>query len=186
VAKGFNKRFATGNGQPKPVKIPAKARFMAFTQKYEGLTNRIVTPIGLTPAFDPNDYPMGNIPFPITQKNALWDTGATASVLTSATVKELKLTPIGSTTINHAGGTSQSNTYLVNFILPNQVQIFGLTVSECEDIVGGVGAIIGMDIISRGDFSITNVNQKTWISFRVPSMQSIDYVESFNRLTKNR
>ena len=184
MAKGYKRRFEMGNEQPRQVKIPAKANFMAFTQKYNGVTNQIVSPIGLTPAFDPKDYPDGSMPYVMIQKNALWDTGATGSVLTAATVKELKLIATGTTTLNHAGGATQSNTYLVNFYLPNHVMVFGIPVSECEDMVGNFGAIIGMDIIARGDFSITNVNQKTWVSFRIPSMQSIDYVEEHHRLTR--
>ena len=191
MAKGFKNRFETTKGQPRPNKIPEKARFMAFTSKHEGLINKIITPLGLTLPFTPNDYPKGKMPYNPISKFALWDTGATGSFLTAATVRELNLVPTGTTTINHAAKTGEtnnyeSNTYLVNFFLPNHVLIYGVTVSECEDIVGNVGAIIGMDIITRGDFSMTNVNQKTWVSFRVPSMQSIDYVEQHNRLTKRR
>jgi hypothetical protein len=184
MAKGYKKHFKTGNETSRQFKIPAKARFMAFSQKYPGITNRIVSPVGVTPAFDPKDYPDGNIPFNVTDKKALWDTGATGSVLTTATVKELNLTPVGVTTVNHAGGSSQSNTYLVNFYLPNRVAIAGVLVTECDDIAGSFGAIIGMDIIAKGDFSITNVDKKTLVSFRVPSMRSIDYVEEHKRLTK--
>jgi hypothetical protein len=36
--------------------------------------------------------------------------------------------------------------------------------------------IIGMDIITHGDFSMTNVGGKTWVSSRVPSYDSVDYV----------
>lgn len=186
MAKGYKNRLSIEKGKSRPVKIPTKARFMAFTQKYEGMTRRIVSKIGLTPAFDPKDFTNGSMPYPVTEKLALWDTGATGSVLTEATVREMHLTPVGTTTVTHAGGTSQSNTYLVNFYLPNHVGVAGVLVSECKEIEGGVGAIIGMDIITKGDFSITNVDQKTWISFRIPSMQSIDYVESFNKLTNNR
>ena len=189
MAKGYKRRSKMGNRQPRQIKIPAKARFMAFTQEYNGLTNKIVSAVGLTPAFDPKDYPDGNMPYAVTQKNALWDTGATNSVLTTVTVKELGLTAVGTTTVNHAGGTGQghayqSDTYLVNFRLPNHVGVVGVLVSECEDIEGNFGAIIGMDIIARGDFSITNVNQKTTVSFRVPSMRTIDYVGEHKRLIK--
>lgn len=35
-----------------------------------------------------------------------------------------------------------------------------------------------MDIIGIGDFSITNFNQKTCMSFRIPSLHEIDYVNN--------
>jgi hypothetical protein len=44
-------------------------------------------------------------------------------------------------------------------------------------IAGNFGAIIGMDIIRRGDFAITNANGKTKMSFRMPSLKAIDFVE---------
>jgi hypothetical protein len=191
MAKGFNNRFGAARGQPRPTKIPAKARFTAFTIKYEGLVDKIVIPLGLTLPFDPNDYPLGNFPYSPINKFALWDTGASGSFLTAATVRELNLVPTGTRTINHAAKTGEintfeSNTYIVNLFLPNHVIIYGAIVCECEDIAGNVGAIIGMDVITRGDFSITNVDQKTWVSFRAPSMHPIDYVEQHNRLTKRK
>lgn len=43
--------------------------------------------------------------------------------------------------------------------------------------------IIGMDIITQGDFSITNFGGRTLFSFRIPSLHSIDY-ESELRASK--
>jgi hypothetical protein len=42
--------------------------------------------------------------------------------------------------------------------------------------VEGSDVLVGMDVISLGDFSITNVGQKTVVTFRVPSCETIDYV----------
>jgi hypothetical protein len=156
--------------------------FSALTNKYTGITNRIQTPVKISEAFDPDDF-KGNIPpVKIIDKNALWDTGATNSVITSQTAKELNLPPIGSVIVNHAGGSSQATTYLVNLVLPNQVGFKGVQVSECPDSEFGV--IIGMDIICTGDFSITNLNNQTIMSFRHPSISTIDYVEESNNLNK--
>ncbi len=41
-------------------------------------------------------------------------------------------------------------------------------------------ALIGMDVITLGDFSITNHNGSTCMSFRVPSGHEIDYVKNLN------
>lgn len=82
--------------------------------------------------------------------------------------------------VNHFGGTSTKSTYLVNVYLPNAVAFAGVLVTECEQTVH-FGFILGMDVIARGDFSITNVSNQTWVSFRVPSMKSIDYVQEHYR-----
>ena len=67
----------------------------------------------------------------------------TQSVITRATAEALQLVPVGQTTLNHAGGCSQANTYVVNLILPNKVGFAGVLVSECPDVVGDFGAIVG-------------------------------------------
>jgi hypothetical protein len=72
-------------------------------------------------------------------------------------------------------------TYLINISLPNSTGIAGLRVTE-GDLVGGIDGLVGMDIITTGDFSITNCEGKTCISFRIPSIATIDYVEEANKL----
>lgn len=159
-----------------------KPFFTAFTRKYNGIVNRIISETGLTPAFDPSKLADNKIPFEIIEKKALWDTGATNSVITPDTAKDLNLTPIGVREVRHFGGTKVCNTYLVNFFLPNQVIISGVSVTESDSIINDFGIIIGMDIISKGDFSITNVGGSTWVSYRVPSITQIDYVIEARRI----
>lgn len=160
---------------------PRNSIFHAFTVKYTGITNRLITEIGLRPAHDPS-VPFSNLP-PLYKTGALWDTGATASVITQNTAQAMKLTPVGSTLVNHAGGTSPSRTYLVNITLPNNVNVAGVLVTECHDVAGNFGAIIGMDIIAKGDFSLTCADGKSTMSFRIPSISEMDYVKEADRIT---
>ena len=148
--------------------------FHASTTKYSARVGRIVTDVHLTLFYDPDAQP--ETPFPLHKTTALWDTGAMTSVVTQSTAQAIGLVPVGAAMVNHAGGCSQSNTYLVNFFLPNRVLVHGVQVIECPDNAGVFGAIIGMDIISRGDFSITNCDGQTWMTFRIPSLRRIDYV----------
>lgn len=156
--------------------------FRALTIKHNGITNRIITEIGVTPPFDPAQIVNDRLPYEVVNKNALWDTGATNSVITPATAKELNLIPVGTREVVHFGGKKQSNTHLVNFILPNNVIMPGVLVTESEDILNDFGIIIGMDIIARGDFSITNVSGQTWMSYRIPSIGTVDYVIEHNKI----
>jgi preprotein translocase subunit SecA len=41
--------------------------------------------------------------------------------------------------------------------------------------------LIGMDIITKGDFSISHFEGKTCFSFRVPSVQEMDFVEEHRK-----
>lgn len=152
----------------------AQQPFHAFTVKFNGVADRILTRVQITQAFDPKSPP-SPLP-PQHSTNALWDTGATKSVLTTDTVKVLGLVPVGTTLVSHGGGASQANTYLVNILLPNGVGVVGVLVSESPPKPGEFGAIIGMDIITKGDLSLTHENGKTCMSFRVPSVKAVDFV----------
>ena len=149
----------------------------AFTTKFNARVNRILSDVLISAAYDPQNPPKDAKHY---ATKALWDTGATHSVITENTAKELGLQATGKKIVHHAGGQGNYNTHVVHFFLPNKVCIAGVLVSECPDI-GEFGAIIGMDIISGGDLAITNHQGQTWITFRWPSIGSMDYVAEFNQ-----
>jgi hypothetical protein len=72
------------------------------------------------------------------------------------------------TRMQTASGVEDSETYMVNVGLPNQVGFMSVKVSKAK-LGDAVDVLIGMDIITSGDFSITNQNRNTIFSFRVPS-----------------
>lgn len=82
--------------------------------------------------------------------------------------------------VGPAGVTQEhdSNTYLVNIFLPNNVGLAGVRVSE--NAVDGCDVLIGMDVITTGDLAITNHNGKTTFSFRVPPCEEINFVAEIN------
>ncbi|MBI3232244.1 MAG: clan AA aspartic protease, partial [Candidatus Doudnabacteria bacterium] len=103
---------------------------------------------------------------------AIWDTGATHSVITSKIVQELNLKPVGMTVVHTANGQAHQKQYIVNFYLPNQVMFSMLRVTEAP--LHETDILIGMDIISQGDFCISNFEGKTVLTFRMPSCAEID------------
>ena len=120
------------------------------------------------------------------QYNALWDTGATNSVITPKVVKDLNLIPIGMGQSRHAGGVSDVNIYMVTLMLPNNVIIPNVKVSECAEQEGRIDVIIGMDVITLGDFSISGQGDRRMVSFSMPSAFNVDYVqlvEDIRRMT---
>ena len=62
--------------------------------------------------------------------------------------------------------------------MPGKVIIQGVIASEVDALTSGCDALIGMDIITLGDFSITNHKGVTCMSFRLPSSHEIDYVKN--------
>ncbi len=156
-----------------------KPNFHAFTLAFEGIAPQLITPVKISTAFDLRKPPI--ITPQLFDGKALWDTGASNCVISQKFVSKLKLTPVGSSVVRHAGGSSTCNKYLLNFYLPNHVAFPGVMVSEC-DIADNFDVIIGMDIITSGDFSLTNVSGKTLFSFRFPSIESVDFVKAHNSL----
>ena len=148
--------------------------------KANGTIDRIVTDISIAPGFNPATPPT---PFPtFVATKALWDTGASKSVISTTLVKSLGLTPVGAIQVHHGDGTSTRNTYLVNFTLPNSVSVAGVLATEFPPSHDHFAVLVGMDVITLGDFLITNVGGITWVSFRIPSCETIDYVAQANRL----
>lgn len=116
--------------------------------------------------------------------NALWDTGASSSAICSKIVSDLGLQPLRKIDVTHADGVSRKNLYKVNISLPNKFLIKNIEVIEADLVGNNFDALIGMDIITLGDFSITNVGQKTKFSFRIPSIKEIDYAKEAGDLRK--
>jgi len=115
---------------------------------------------------------------------AIWDTGATNSVITPAVAAKCSLKPTGMARVCHANGEANVETCLVNIALPNKVAFSNVKVTLMD--LTDADVLIGMDIIAVGDFAVTNSDGKTTFSFRIPSIEKIDYVEEANALVQAR
>ena len=113
----------------------------------------------------------------IKSSKAIWDTGATASVITEKIVEELGLKPIGMVQVRGVHGVEPKNVYLINIYLPNKTAVMYVKVTECKELSGeGLDILIGMDIVGLGDLAITN-KDFTALTYRYPSIETIDFVE---------
>lgn len=148
----------------------------SFTYKYDKRTNVLFTDVLVAQAFDPIKTPKSQYP-PGKNYRAIWDTGATNTVISPRVVSECSLKPIGMVNMNTANGVLPSHTYLINMILPNKAGFSNVKVSESEHIVGNFDLLVGMDIIGAGDFAVTHHDGKTTFSYRTPSHQCIDFVQ---------
>jgi hypothetical protein len=106
---------------------------------------------------------------------AIWDTGATGSVITQRIVDELAIQPISMAVVHGVSGPELSPVYLVDFYLPSGVGVRGLKVTLGK--LPGADVLIGMDVITTGDFAVTNFGGKTVMSFRAPSQATFDFVK---------
>lgn len=117
---------------------------------------------------------------------AQWDTGATRTCISKKVVQELGLVPIGLENIRTPSGCKTVNKYLVDIVLRNDVTVTDVQVFDSEIGNQGIDVLIGMDIISLGDFAVSNYNGKTQFSFRMPSQANTDYVQMIKNITPVR
>lgn len=155
------------------MKKPTSIEARAFNIAYPGLANALVSEVGISSTFNP---PIPPIDSELKKYLAIWDTGATNSVVTQKVVQECDLKPIAVTKVNTARGENLSNVYLAGIWLPNKVSFPQIRVTE-GIIGGGINVLIGMDIICRGDFAVTNEDRKTNFTFRTPSLECLDFVK---------
>lgn len=109
---------------------------------------------------------------------AIWDTGAVGSVIDERLAAELQLTPVYQTSVRTMYGVFEARVYDILLEIMETVRL-PLRVVGGYDLSddGSIGFLIGMDVISLGDFSLSNHEGKTTLSFRVPSMGGMDYTK---------
>ena len=101
------------------------------------------------------------------------------SVLSGRVVDLLGLASEGFIDVSHAGGESKDvPIYYANILLYNNVHIENLRVGLFD--AKGIDVIIGMDIINRGDFAVSNRKGATSFSFRIPSVADFDFAAEDN------
>lgn len=155
-----------------------------FTSRANGLVRELRNEILISEAYRPEP----GIPDPPREKFVcIWDTGATNTVVTRKVVDSLRLQPSGRVAVRTVGEGNnfneyEVNTYLVNLFLPNNVVVGAVPVSEGG--IGGADVLIGMDIITMGDFAITNANGQSRWTFRMPSVEEIDFVKEIQEHNK--
>jgi hypothetical protein len=145
--------------------------FHAFTLSAKGLLRAIITEARISSAFYPSSQPRPTPP--LVTFHAVWDTGATGSVISQEVVNRCGLEPIGLTDVVTTVGVRRCEVYLINIFLPNQVGFPNVPVTKA--IAGNTDVLIGMDLINKGDFALTHKDANTVFSFRYPSMTTIDF-----------
>jgi predicted aspartyl protease len=138
---------------------------LCFTIKYRGLSNTLNAEVEVESA-----VMEGRV-----KALSLWDTGATSTVITPDTAQRLGLEHVTVARMVTPSGTMECKQYAINLYLPNTVIVRNILVSEA--MPAGCDMLIGMDVIGLGDFAVSHFDDKTMFSFRVPSMQHIDFTK---------
>ena len=95
---------------------------------------------------------------------AIWDTGATATVIDEQVAIDMGLIEFNSVLQYTAGGSRQARVYVIDLVFPNGMVFYNVEVSD--GILYGCDILIGMDIITQGEFLITNSSGKTTMNYK--------------------
>lgn len=146
-----------------------------FTQDYDYQAEAIITTCAITPAVELDEN--FTVPQIHRTENAMWDTGATNCLISRKLIEALHLEPIGQCNLSDASSEEDevADVYLVHLGLPTghivrNVQA-AFTPSRDYDFV------IGMDVITQGDFAITNKDNQTVFSYQRPAQEHIRFEE---------
>ncbi|NQT34225.1 SEC-C domain-containing protein [bacterium] len=143
-----------------------------LTLESEGILRELRTPVGISEWMSKEEVEAG----PLNPKKfrGIWDTGASSSAINHRVVEECELHPISRVKVQTADGERESEVYGITIYLPNEVAI-GYIKATCGDLGTNTDVLIGMDVITVGDFAVTNADGKTFMSFRFPALEHIDF-----------
>lgn len=130
----------------------------AFVARYDALVNELRTKVKV--------LPHGASEKSAIELTCLWDTGAQFSVITPRVADILGLDAVDLKKAYTANGIYETPVYRLDVILPAGHRVSGLKVSTGNLLVCDM--LIGMDVIGRGDFLLTNKGA-TEFAFRIPS-----------------
>ena len=138
---------------------------MIFEQDYVGVLQAIITDAYV---FDGTEFDMNKVPFHkyFTQK-AAWDTGAEVTIISQRVVESLGLKPFEHTKVMGIGGIENVDVYRIHLGLPNGYLYKNLIVygSDIDDY----DILIGMDLIARSNFFLTNIEGHNRFIFQIPA-----------------
>ena len=148
----------------------------AITYTNKGITDNIVTPVTIKNALSDDTI----------DTRGLWDTGAQNSAITAKAAKKLGLPVLTKTFIRGVHGVKEVNVYYIDIVLNNPSITVKCHATECEELSddGTVDLLLGMNVISKGDFVISNYGGHTTMTFRVPSLERKDFVKELKDFDK--
>ena len=134
----------------------------AVLSEFPEVVRAVVTEIGIVTGM------VGSVT-EVVKCRALWDTGAIYSVISKSLAEKLGLFPTDTQRAYTAQGFYEASIYRVDIMLPSNIVIKKLQIGDGE--FQDFDFLIGMDVISLGDFHLTN-DGNTVFKFVIPPEES--------------
>lgn len=151
--------------------VPAALPVLSFTSTIVGRSLRLVNSATVK---------HGNDSLTV---DAQWDTGASNTCIAMEVAQALRLPVTGMAMMKTPSGMREMPTFVVDLLLPNNVTVTNLVVMGSEIGGQGIGVLVGMDVITLGDFAASFKDGLTRFSFRIPSIEHADFVGISNTKT---
>jgi len=135
--------------------------YNAFVKKYPALASDLNTDIEI--------FPVSSVSHHGTIVYAIWDTGASQTVITHRLMSRLNLIPIETKLVHGVNSKQLVDVVAITIKLPNGFLIPDIRVFVC-DIPSPIDLLIGMDVIQLGDLHISNTGGHTLFSFVIPPL----------------
>lgn len=129
-----------------------------YLMEYESAASQLQTPI---------DISLCNDTSPRYRVKALWDTGASTSCISERMARMMKLQPIAIEESISATDQMNACCYFVDAYLSDGMPFRNLEVTGLPLTGLDTDFLIGMDIISKGKFTVESVGGKTVIRFEM-------------------
>ena len=129
----------------------------SFSCKYDEISSWLYSDVNIAVCQSQNKYKR--------EWKALWDTGASRSVISSNVVRALHLKSVTKMKAYTPSSSYEPYGYYIDLYLPNDLKIENLLVMEGEPYRCDI--LIGMDVITKGDLMVNNSDGKTSFTFRV-------------------
>jgi hypothetical protein len=135
--------------------------YFAHSVNYKSRVLRLSTPIEVFP-----QYPMKDSSVTV---DAIWDTGATFTAISWQFAERYEVSLLDDATVDGVGGDKRGKLGQLAIKLPSGLLISNKRIIACM-LPAGTDFIIGMDIITLGDFCIANAFGSTLFSSTVPPL----------------
>lgn len=106
---------------------------------------------------------------------AQWDTGAERTCVSQRVVSELGLEQLGCLRLSSPAGVEVVPTYKIVLHLPNNTAVVNYEVPLARFDDCDVDVLVGLDVITNGEFAVGFDGERTQFTFRVPANALPDF-----------
>jgi len=159
--------------------------YRGFIKSYDKLVNKLAAKVSIIP-ISSADKTLQNMPVDL---KVIWDTGASLTFIKPKVRDQLKLRIFGSETsifVAGIGGKVKADLTTMSIALTDSFILECLPV-YIVDFPINYDMVIGMNIISMGDFSVNNTDSKTSFSFIMPPLPDrLNYADIADELNNRK